>query len=155
MMRPVANVASPNLLFSQRSASISLVVWYAVCAIVARALGPETLLTQLLLVAYPAGVIGLAWSLAKHTPAEWFPAPTSTSILGRGLARLGFPKPATTHIAMMMVGAWPLTHRLMLPDSVNDFWFVGYLAWWMASAAFIGFGIPRLVSAPASIKANS
>lgn len=149
-------MASPNLLFSQRSASISLVVWYAVCAIVVRGLGPEAFLTQLLLVVYPAGVVALAWSLAKSPSTDWFPTPTSTSILGRGLSRLGFPKLVTTHIALIMVSAWPLTRQLMLPDGVSAFWFAGYLAWWMASAAFIGFVVPRLVSAPkAPVTINS
>jgi len=153
-MRSVANVASPKLSFSQRLASISLLVVFAVCAIVTRSLGPEALLARLLLVAFPASVVALAWSLAKHASTEWFPTPTSTSILGRGLSRLGFPKPVTTHIAWMMVVAWPLTRRLMLPEGVSDFWTVGCLAWWMASAAFIAFGIPRFVGAPADVQAN-
>ena len=150
-------MASTNLLFSQRSATISLVVWYAVCAIVARTLGPESLLTQLLLVAFPAGVIALGWSFARNPSPESFPTPTiGTSIFGKAQARLGFPKAGTTHIAMTMAAVWPLTRRLMLPDGVSDLWLVGYLVWWMASAAFIGFGIPRLVSAPkAPVTLNS
>lgn len=141
-------MASSSLSFGQRVASISLLVAYPVCALVTRSLGPESWLSPLLLVAYPAGVIALSWSLAKQPSRDWFPTPTSTSILGKGLPRLGFPKRVTTHIALMLVAAWPLTRNLMLPERVSDVWLAGYLAWWHASAAFIGFGMPRLVGKP-------
>jgi hypothetical protein len=66
------------------------------------------------------------------------------SIVGRPVPRLGWPKPWITGLAGLLV-VGPSATRRMFAGTHGDLWVVAGDLWWWAGAAFILFGIPRLI----------